>query len=213
VPTNDGKGSVATMQWEMVAIALVAYFIGSFPAAYLLARRAGGVDVREEGEGNVGARNVFHVVGPRWGIVAFLADFGKGVAVGLIVLGDDWPRLAVAGTFVLLGHAFPLWLGFVGGKGLSTVGGFTALVMPVAVLIGGAGAAVAWLATRRFMPTTVVAIVLAIVAAPITGVELASVGVVVWLFALTGVKRALDESRMQAVEAVSGWDRVRGLGS
>ena len=194
----------------IIAIA-VGYLVGSIPAAYLIARFRAGVDIRYEGEGNVGARNVFHVVGPAWGVAAFVADFAKGVVVALAFRGQpDW-QLAVAGVAVLAGHAYPVWLRFVGGKGLSTVGGFAASLMPLPAAIGGAAAGVAWLVSRVFLPTTVVAIVVAIVSAPIVGVDLALVGIVVGLFALTGVKRALDESRMREVEAATGWDRLRGL--
>jgi hypothetical protein len=83
--------------------------------------------------------------------------------------------------------------------------------MPWAAAIGGAAAAIAWAISRRFLPTTVAAIVVAIVAAPVVGVPLRTVATVVLLFALTGVKRALDERRMREVEAATGWDRVRGL--
>jgi glycerol-3-phosphate acyltransferase PlsY len=198
--------------WADVISAVVAgYLLGSIPAAYLIARSVDGIDVRQEGEGNVGARNVFHVVGARWGIATFLADFAKGAVVAAMF--HDGPRwqLALAGVAVLAGHAYPIWLRFLGGKGLSTVGGFTVVLMPWAAAIGGAGAAVAWGLSRRFLPTTVVAIVLAIVAAPVTGVTLPVLATIVALFALTGVKRALDERRMREVEARTGWDRTQGM--
>jgi hypothetical protein len=83
--------------------------------------------------------------------------------------------------------------------------------MPLAVLCGAAAAGVVWLATRRFLPSTVTAIVVAIVGAPLVGVSVATVGIVLGLFVLAGVKRALDESRMRAIEARTGWDRTRGL--
>ena len=201
------------MGGQIIVAVMVGYVVGSIPAAYLIARWRADVDIRREGEGNVGARNVFHVVGSGWGVAAFAADFAKGVVVAFAFRGQPAWQLAVAGVAVLVGHAYPVWLRFVGGKGLSTVGGFAAAVMPLPAAIGGAAAGVAWLATRLFLPTTVVAIVVAIVAAPVVGVELTTVGIVVGLFALTGVKRALDEPRMRSVEAESGWDRVRGLGS
>jgi glycerol-3-phosphate acyltransferase PlsY len=196
---------------DVPAIMLVAYFVGSIPAPYLIARVVAGVDLREAGEGNVGARNVFHVVSAFWGIVTFAADFAKGALVAVLFVSRPTPEFLLAGVAVLVGHAFPIWLGFVGGKGLSTVGGFAAIVMPWAAAVGGAGAAVAWGFSRRFMPTTAVAIVIAILAAPLTGVAWSVMVTVVLLFALTGLKRVLDESRMRRVEAVTGWDRSRGL--
>lgn len=195
-----------------VAITIVVgYLIGSIPGAYLIGRAVADVDVRTEGEGNVGARNVFHVVGSRWGIVVFLADFAKGAVVAAIFLGQPTWQLALAGAAVFIGHAYPVWLGFIGGKGLSTIAGFATVLMPLAVLCGAAAAGVVWLATRRFLPCTVTAIVVAIVSAPLVGVSVATVGIVLGLFVLASVKRALDESRMRAIEARTGWDRTRGL--
>ncbi len=196
-----------------VAIIIVCYLIGSIPSAFLIGRAVAGVDVRTEGEGNVGARNVFHVVGSRWGLVVFLADFAKGALAAAIVVARDAPtwQVALAGVAVFIGHAYPVWLGFVGGKGLSTIAGFATVMMPLAVLLGAVAAAVVWVPTRRFMPTTVATIAVAIVGAPFVGVPVATVGVVVGLFVLAGVKRALDESRMREIEARTGWDRTRGL--
>lgn len=199
----------STYTSALVAV-LVGYLVGSIPVAFLIGRAVSGVDVRHAGEGNVGARNVFHVIGSRWGIVTFLGDFAKGAAVALLFRGQpDW-QLVVAATAMLVGHGYPVWLGFLGGKGLSPAGGVTAVLMPWAVLIGGAAAGVTWTFTRRFLPTLVVAIVTTIVVAPLTGVPFSMVALVVWLFALTGVKRAADESRMREVEAATGWDRNRG---
>ena len=198
---------------DAVVMVSAAYLIGSIPVPYLVARLVADVDVRAAGEGNVGARNVFHVVGASWGIVAFVADFGKGALVAALFGGETVWKLALAGGAVLLGHAFPVWLGFVGGKGLSTIGGFTVVLMPWAAVIGTAAAAATWAMSKRFLPTTVVAIVVSIIAGPATGVSWSVVATVVGLFALTGVKRALDERRMRVVEARTGWDRVRGLGS
>ncbi len=195
---------------EVVTIAVFAYLVGSIPASYLIAKYVMGADVREIGEGNAGARNVFHEVSPRWGIVTFLADFGKGAAVAAVVADGSVGRVFLAGVFVFLGHAYPVWLKFVGGKGLATVGGFSVVLIPWAAVIGGAGAGVAWTLTRKFLPTTVVAIVAAIVAAPLVGYRLVLVAAVLGLFVLTGVKRGLDEPRMRRIEARTGWDRARG---
>lgn len=194
-----------------VTTALVGYLVGSFPVAYLVGRRVAGVDVRFAGEGNVGARNVFHVVGPRWGMLVFAGDFAKGATVATIFRDAPVWQLAVAGAAVLVGHGFPVWLDFVGGKGLSTAGGMGAALMPWAAVVAAASAAVVWAATRRFLPTTVVAILAAVLAAPLTGVDVAIVALVVWLFVLCGVKRAIDEPRMRTVEAATGWDRTHGL--
>lgn len=200
-----------SMVVTVVVTTVIGYLVGSIPAAYLVGRAVGDVDVRDEGEGNVGARNVFHVVGARWGLVVFLLDAAKGAVVAAIFFGQPTWQLALAGVAVFIGHAYPVWLGFVGGKGLSTIGGFATVLMPLAVLLGAAGAGVVWVLTRRFLPTTIVAIVVALVSAPMVGVPWSRVAIVLGVFVLAGVKRALDEPRMREVEARTGWDRTRGL--
>jgi len=112
-----------------VTIGLIAYCIGSLPAGYL-AGRMGGIDIRKVGSGNVGATNVTRVLGKRVGYPVFLVDFCKGlVAVllaqaiarrcGLNSMATDLCA-ALAGIFSVVGHSYPVWLGFKGGKGVAT---------------------------------------------------------------------------------------------
>lgn len=191
-------------------IAVLSYLVGSIPSAYLVGRRVAGVDMRIAGEGNVGARNAYHVVGPMWGVAVFLMDATKGGVVGLALRDRPTWQLVLGGVAVIAGHAFPIWLGFVGGKGVATAGGFgMALLLPAAVL-GGAGAGAVFAITRRFLPTVIVAIIGTFVAAALLGEPAGTMGIVVSLFALAGVKRALDEPRMRRIEEATGWDRATG---
>jgi len=193
-----------------VSTALAAYALGSFPTAYLVGRLARGIDVRQAGEGNVGARNAFHEVGHGWGLVVFVVDMAKGAGVALLFGRSPLWQLALAAFFLVLGHAYPVWLGFVGGKGLACVGGFTVALFPLAALVGGAASGVVWLATRRFLPTLVTVTVVTFVAAPFTGGALPEIGVALGAFLLVALKRVIDEPRMRRVEARTGWDRVHG---
>jgi len=137
-------------------------------------------------------------------------DVAKGGVVALALHNRPAWQLTVGGVAVIVGHGFPLWLGFVGGKGVATASGFgIALFLPAAAL-GGAGAGAVFAVTRRFLPTLIVAIVGSFVAAMFLGEGAATLGIVVSLFALTGVKRALDEPRMREIEASTGWDRAAG---
>ena len=190
--------------------AVIAYLFGSFPSAYLIGRFVSGVDVRVEGEGNVGARNVFHEVGPTWGIVVSLLDLAKGAAVALVFYGDPTWQLAVAGAFLVIGHGYPVWLRFLGGKGLAAAGGFAIVLMPWAALAGGCAALPVWFATRRFLPTLITAAVIPFLVAPFTGVPWAHIAVALGTFLVVALKRILDEPRMRRVEAQTGWDRERG---
>jgi acyl phosphate:glycerol-3-phosphate acyltransferase len=193
-----------------VAIAVIAYLIGSIPSAYIVGRLVAGVDIRVAGEGNVGARNAYHVVGHGWGVAVCLIDAAKGGVVAVALRDRPTWQLMLGGIAVVAGHGFPFWLGFVGGKGVATASGFgIALFLPAAV-IGGAGAGAVFAVTRRFLPALIVAIVGTFATAMILGSGAVTLGVVLGLFALTGVKRALDEPRMREIEASTGWDRAAG---
>ena len=106
--------------WTVLVTALVAYALGSFPTAYLVGRLVRGVDLRRAGEGNVGARNAFHEVGAGWGVAVTAVDIGKGAAVALLYGRSPLWQLGVAAAFLVIGHAYPVWLRFVGGKGLAS---------------------------------------------------------------------------------------------
>ncbi|MBU2608779.1 MAG: glycerol-3-phosphate acyltransferase [Chloroflexi bacterium] len=114
-------------------LALVfAYLIGSFPAAYLTARIFRKIDIRDVGSRNVGAMNVFYKVGFWPGVMVLAIDIGKGAAAIAFIRWLGAPILVqlLAGFIVVIGHAFPLFLGFRGGRGGATVIGILAYLMP-----------------------------------------------------------------------------------
>jgi len=119
----------------IVLAVLAAYLIGSIPFALLLARVWGGHDLHRVGSGNIGAANVLRASGVRAGIVAAVLDIAKGSA-GVLVAG----RLsgadhagALAGFAAVVGHVYPVWLRFRGGKGVATACGVFAVLTPVAL--------------------------------------------------------------------------------
>jgi acyl phosphate:glycerol-3-phosphate acyltransferase len=119
-----------------LSIAMIAYLLGSIPFGFLLVRIFRGQDIRHSGSGNIGATNVARS-SPGLGIVTLLLDAGKGLlAVYLAMVlykAPVYPVMCVAALFAVVGHIFPIWLGFRGGKGVATaVGGFL-LVAPQAV--------------------------------------------------------------------------------
>ncbi|HEY1423154.1 MAG TPA: glycerol-3-phosphate 1-O-acyltransferase PlsY [Candidatus Acidoferrum sp.] len=116
---------------------LIAYLLGSIPFGLLLAKIFGGADVRKAGSGNIGATNVARVAGPLPGILTLALDAGKGwLAVWLAgrVAHGEAEALVVAGFFALLGHCFPVWLRFRGGKGVATAAGIFGALCPAALL-------------------------------------------------------------------------------
>ena len=127
------------------AVVLVSYLLGSIPAGYVAGRIAG-IDIRHAGSGNIGATNVTRVLGKRYGYPVFIVDFLKGlVAVSMSILIEKraQPVLVptqlfgiVAAISCVIGHSFPVWLGFKGGKGVATSMGALFGLMPFVALIG-----------------------------------------------------------------------------
>ncbi len=120
----------------MILPAILSYLIGSIPFSYLIARLVTGKDIRGMGSGNVGATNVMRTTGRSAGIAALLLDVLKGAgSVWLAhVLGGDSTAMAVCGFMAMLGHSFPIFLGFRGGKSVATGGGAFGALAPLAML-------------------------------------------------------------------------------
>jgi acyl phosphate:glycerol-3-phosphate acyltransferase len=117
--------------WLLV---VAGYLLGSIPFAYLLARNWGGVDVRRSGSGNVGAANVFRTTSISLALAVMALDAAKGSAAVLVAQGaggGDGAR-AAAGCAALLGHIYPVWLGFKGGKGVAPAFGVFSILAPAA---------------------------------------------------------------------------------
>ena len=136
------------LAWVLIAPA--AYLIGSIPVGLIVCRVWGGVDPREHGSGSMGATNVLRTVGKKAAVLVFVFDFGKGaVMIGLsLLLAPDAKLLhALTGTFEIVGHTWPVFAGFKGGKGISPVWGAILVLSPIAAAITLIGLAVA-LVTR-----------------------------------------------------------------
>jgi glycerol-3-phosphate acyltransferase PlsY len=124
-----------------VVIAVASYFIGGLSPALLLSKLTSGRDIRQVGSGNAGAANVFRNLGVRLGILTFVLDIAKGVIPTLIArlcidqFATYYPGACyaayLAGGMVVLGHTFPVFLGFKGGKGVSTTVGMLFVIQPV----------------------------------------------------------------------------------
>lgn len=120
-----------------IAILLIAYLIGSIPFGYIITRLIRDVDIRHYGSGNIGATNVLRLLGWKLGLLVFLLDAAKGVAAVLLAgaISDQDALPFLAGLAVLLGHCFPIFLKFKGGKGAATGIGVIAALSVWAALI------------------------------------------------------------------------------
>lgn len=117
---------------------IIAYLLGSIPAAYIAARLIKGKDIRQMGWGNVGAGNTFREVGKVAGITVGILDVGKGaaaVAIAHWLLDAPQLFLLAAGIAAVAGHIWPVYLKFSGGRGLATTLGVLAILMPWELLI------------------------------------------------------------------------------
>ncbi len=144
--------------------ALIGYFIGSIPSGVIIARLMGLGNLREIGSGNIGATNVLRTGSKKAAASTLALDAGKGLAAVLLALAFAAPDAAqVAGFMALIGHCFPVWLGFRGGKGVATFFGVVfGLVWPI-----GIAAAVTWLATAAIFRFSSLAALAASVVAPV----------------------------------------------
>lgn len=163
----------------MIALLITAigsYLIGSVPSGYIAGRTAG-IDIRKTGSGNIGATNVVRTLGKAYGYPVFFADFGKGLLAVLCAKNvPHWTGSAVAvdvlqiiaAVCCVLGNAFPVWLGFRGGKGVAVSTGVIFGLMPWAAII----VMLTWLATFYLTRYVSLASIVAALVLPIAVVAL-----------------------------------------
>lgn len=131
---------ITTLWWLLFFEWAIAYLIGSIPFGYLIVKLTSGEDVRDMGSGGTGATNVSRRAGKAAGIATLVLDALKGVAVILLF---RWYRgfeagygllVTLAGFWAIVGHCYPVWLRFRGGKGVATALGVFLTIIPIAVL-------------------------------------------------------------------------------
>lgn len=127
---------------ELLLIVL-AYLIGSIPTAVWVSRYFFDIDIRDYGSGNAGATNTFRVLGPKWGSFVMVIDIIKGVAATSLYillphyLADEWARTNLMiglGLAAVVGHIFPVWAAFRGGKGVATLLGMAVAIQPLVAI-------------------------------------------------------------------------------
>lgn len=147
---------------SLIVIIILSYLVGSIPGSVWVGKLTHGIDVREHGSGNAGATNTFRVLGWKAGVLATVVDVGKGLlAAGVIAnlrLGQGVIELPfwnpdvfyqmVAGAFAVIGHMYPIYIGFRGGKGMNTSAGVLFAITPYSMWITLAMFLIVLLTTR-----------------------------------------------------------------
>jgi glycerol-3-phosphate acyltransferase PlsY len=147
---------------EILALVPLAYLLGTFPSASIVARRAG-KDVTQEGSGNPGASNINRLLGWKAGLVVLFLDMGKGaLAAGIGVALDGHRGAYILGVATVLGHVFPVTRRFKGGRGVATAGGVLVVLYPVSAAI----LALVWFAIARGLKKASIASVVCAVLFP-----------------------------------------------
>ncbi|MGB0748477.1 MAG: glycerol-3-phosphate 1-O-acyltransferase PlsY [Magnetospiraceae bacterium] len=174
--------------------AFLSYLLGAVPFGLLITRVAGMGDVRKIGSGNIGATNVLRTGRKDLAALTLLLDGGKGavaVVIASLYYGQD--QALIAGLFAVIGHNFPFWLQFKGGKGVATtLGVLLALAWPVGII-----ACAVWLATAKLFKYSSLAALVALGTAPFTSYLLAGerMATVVALLAVLGFIRHHENIR------------------
>lgn len=122
----------------LIVFLVASYLIGAIPCGVVLTRLVGSEDIRKAGSGNIGATNVYRVAGRKLGIATLILDCLKGVipvAVALKVFPDAPASVALVAAATFLGHLYPVYIGFKGGKGVATALGIFLVLSPVGVLV------------------------------------------------------------------------------
>ena len=181
-----------------LAALLLGYALGSIPFGLLLTRMAGTQDIRSIGSGNIGATNVLRTGRKGLAAATLLGDALKGTVAVLLALAWLGPEAALAAALgAFLGHLFPVWLGFKGGKGVATFLGVTlALAWPAALVFAAAWLAVALLTRYSSLAALVASVATALsayfLASTPVGVLLSLLAALLWFMHRANISRLLD---------------------
>ncbi len=186
----------------------LAYIIGSIPFSQIVAKKKAGIDLRFSGEGNVGARNVFHLINPVYGVICFILDMSKGLIVFFITKWLNFNELMtwLMGISVFIGHSFPVFLKGKGGKGAATVSGFLLGLSPIPLLLGSIVGGIAYLFTREFHWFASVALgSFALIFMPVFNHPFDEIVKVILYMFLPAIKRIIDIPYRRKIISKTKW--------
>jgi glycerol-3-phosphate acyltransferase PlsY len=193
---------------QIILGCILTYLLGSIPFSYIIAKKVKGIDIRVKGEGNVGGRNVWHLVGKKYGILAGLLDVSKGYGaywIGILFGLSPW-WIWLCGFCVILGHNFPVFLKGRGGKGIAAALGFLLGMQPLIVIISGLLIGIIYLPSRSFH----LAVSIGMASIPILWFVVLKkpwqeILLLIALLCSLGLKRIIDEPYMRKIKQESGW--------
>lgn len=141
-----------------VFMVILGYLLGSIPTAYIAGHIKKGRDIRQMGDGNMGAQNAFRQLSPMTGVIVGIIDAAKGALAILIAYaaGIPQPAILLVGTAAVIGHNWPVFLGFRGGRGECTTIGVFSVLITLPMLIAGGFAIAILLKTRNVIKASVV---------------------------------------------------------
>lgn len=200
---------------EMIAIFIVSYLFGAIPWGFIIGK-AKGIDIREHGSKNIGSTNITRTLGKKWGMTCFLLDFLKGFLPSFIAVfilpkyfgfagnyADMSIMLAIIGSFI--GHIFPVYLKFKGGKGVATGAGALLALTPMAVVIGLAGWAIIFKASRYVSAASILsAITVAVMTCVLSVSNIYSISLALQIFIAVICLIAIIKHKSNIVRLLNG---------
>jgi len=189
---------------ENIILMLICYLLGSIPTAYIIGK-INNIDIRMFGSGNVGATNVYRILGKKWGILTFSIDFLKGLIPIYIFIKNNYePYIVIlAGIFIVLGHIFTPFLNFKGGKGVATSTGIFMAITPKTLIISLIVFAIIVSISRYVSLATLIATLVFMISSIFSKIALefkymiVIVSIIIYLTHLSNIKRLINGKELK----------------
>ena len=189
---------------EKILVLLGCYIIGSIPTGYIIGK-INNIEIREQGSKNVGATNVYRIMGKKWGAITFLIDFIKGfIPTYFVVRHYLEPYMIIAaGIFTILGHIFTPFLGFKGGKGVATSTGVFMVITPKTLIISIAVFIIIVIISRYVSLATLTATMIFLITSLISEISvefkymIVAVSIIIYLTHISNIKRLLKGKELK----------------
>jgi len=186
---------------KTVAVLISAYLLGSIPTAFIISKRIKRMDIRSVGDGNMGAVNIFHEIGHKFGVMVGIIDIAKGALSVFLayILGLHLGWQMMAGILVILGHDFPVFANCKGGQGAATSFGTMLILFPVPILIALIPCCIVFLIKRNWI---MVAIIGGITIVSALGIfhQWSLLGYAIIAFILIPIKLLIDSPRRRIIK-------------